>query len=188
MGSGSARVAARIEYQTDASEFTGSQTRAHRIRRFAFVITSRTLAPWTTLRMPRRSTWPQRHPPSALTKHRSVQAPEFATWAQAGLEQKSALPVRALIRCSRFGRIACASSTGCAPLAHMAPKIHPSGGGHTGQLPPATRAAAGNRTSRRRSAMRLSPLSSPKQWLKSLHSVHTGVVHKMRPSSSQSVR
>lgn len=139
-------------------------------------------------KQPRPSTWPQRHPLSALTKHRSLQAPEFATWAQAGLEQKSALPVRALIRCSRFGRIACASSTGCAPPAHIAPKNHPSGGGHTGQLPPATGAAAGNRTSRRRSAMRLSPLSSPKQWLKSLHSVHTGVVHKMRPSSSQSVR
>ncbi|MGY3108060.1 hypothetical protein ACVWW7_004687 [Bradyrhizobium sp. LM6.9] len=41
---------------------------------------------------------------------------------------------------------------------------------------------------RRRPAIRLSPLSSPKQRSKSLHSVQTGAVHITRPSSSHSVR
>lgn len=139
-------------------------------------------------KQPRPSTRPQRHPLSALTKHISLQAPGFAAWAQAGLEQKSALPVRAVIRCTRFGRITYTPSTSYAGGRELRRRSIYRAAGTRVSCPPATGAAGANRTSRRRSAMRLSPLSSPKQWLKSLHSVHTGVVHKMRPSSSQSVR
>lgn len=141
------------------------------------------------VKQPRPGTWPQRHLLSAPAKHRPLQATGFAARAQAGLEQKSVPSVCAVIRCSRFGRITCARPRPAARRRPtVTPKNHLPGVGHTGQLPPATGAAGANRTSRRRSAMRLSPLSSPKQWLKSLHSVHTGVVHRMRPSSSQSVR
>lgn len=120
--------------------------------------------------------------------HSSLQTTWLGAWAQADLEQMGVPAGSRRNPLQQIGRISCASSTGCASSADSCAKEHQSGGGNTGQLPPATGAAGGNRPSRRRSAMRLSPLSSPKQWLKSLHSVHTGVVHKMRPSSSQSVR
>ncbi len=41
----------------------------------------------------------------------------LSAWAQARLEQQIVPLVRAVVRCSRFGRIICASSTGCASSA-----------------------------------------------------------------------
>lgn len=140
------------------------------------------------VKQPPPSTWPRRHPPVSACKAQVSSDQAVCAWGKMALSRRAS---------RRFAPYSAAADLDASPARPrpaarhrptVATKNHLSGGGHTGQVPPVTGAAGANRASRRRSAMRLSPLSSPKQWLKSLHSVHTGVVHKMRPSSSQSVR